>query len=267
MVNVAARIGTHPNISQFKGARNPVERVSWDDAQAFCKQMSQKTGRPVRLPSEAEWEYACRAGSTTPHHPPRERGKATTLTNEQRRHAADLIPKLSSEEHEESLKATRDLIALGSGVLPLLDEAKVADPEGRIRMTLVKEILQSEADLISVAWFIENSEKPHPAGEKEPNAFNLYDMHGNVWEWVEDDWHDNYTGAPKDGSAWIETPRDVGRVLRGGYWDVDPGSCRSAYRFRLDPEVLGSGFGELSSSVAIVGSGFRVVLSSPPRAP
>jgi formylglycine-generating enzyme required for sulfatase activity len=245
------------NPSGFKGARNPVDSVSWDNAQAFCKQMSQKTGRSVRLPSEAEWEYACRAGSTTPYHPPREREKAPPLTDEQRRRAAELISRLSSKEYADREKATRDLIALGSGVLPLLDEAKAADPEGRLRMAAVKAAFQPQAGLAGVAWFDGNSEKKtHPVGEKEPNAFNLYDMHGNVWEWVEDDWHDDYTGAPTDGSAWIKTPRGGVRVLRGGSWRFTPWHCRSAFRFMHDPEYR-------------IGDGFRVVVvsSSSPRAP
>jgi len=147
------------NPSHFKGARNPVEQVSWDDAQAFCKKLGEKTGRTVRLPSEAEWEYACRAGSKT----------------------------------------------------PLL---------GR------------------VAWYGENSDKKtHPVGEKEPNALGLFDMLGNVWEWVEDDGHGSYANAPADGSAWIGNPRGALRVLRGGSWYGHPRYCRSAYRFGLSPET------------------------------
>jgi formylglycine-generating enzyme required for sulfatase activity len=231
---------TKSNPSYFTGARNPVEYVSWYDARACCKQMSQKTGRSVRLPSEAEWEYACRAGSTTPHHPPREREKGPPLTDEQRRRAADLIPRLSSEEYAEREKAKRDLITLGSNVLTLLDETKAADPEGRLRMAAVRAAFQPQAGLEGVAWFSENSDgKTHPVGEKYPNAFNLYDMHGNVWEWVEDDWHNNYTGAPTDGSAWIKTLR-FGRVSRGGSRIHSPRDCRSAFRHGEAPKDRGS---------------------------
>jgi formylglycine-generating enzyme required for sulfatase activity len=174
------------NPSTFKGARNPVDSVSWYDAQAFCKQMSQKTGRSVRLPSEAEWEYACRAWTSTWFY--------------------------NGDKDE---------------------------------------------DLGRVGWYGENSEgRTHPVGEKEPNVFGLYDMHGNVWEWVEDYWHDNYTGAPTDGSAWIETPRGGGRVWRGGSWSHSAWSCRSAFRFGRVPVSR------------FVFNGFRVVLlSSSPRAP
>jgi formylglycine-generating enzyme required for sulfatase activity len=177
---------TKSNPSHFKGARNPVEGVSWDDAQAFCKQMSQKTGRSVRLPSEAEWEYACRAGTSTWFY--------------------------NGDRNE---------------------------------------------DLRRVGWYDKNSaDRTHPVGEKEPNVFGLYDMHGNVWEWVEDDWHDDYTGAPTDGSAWIETHRGDGRVLRGGSWFGSAGVCRSACRLW---------FGPVNRDVIF---GFRVVLlSSSPRTP
>jgi formylglycine-generating enzyme required for sulfatase activity len=234
-----------PNI----GARNPNDSVSWNNAQSFCKQMSQKTGRAIRLPSEAEWEYACRAGSTTPRHPPREREKDPPLTAEQRRRAAELIPILSSNDHTVREKATRDLIALGSGVLPLLDKTKSADPELWARMAAVKAAFQPPQDvddLESVAWFNANSDlDTHPVGEKEPNAFNLYDMLGNVWEWVEDDWHDDYVGAPADGSAWIDTPRGDYRVARGGHWFSSPRCCQSDFRSRCGPDIF---------------CGFRVVL-------
>jgi formylglycine-generating enzyme required for sulfatase activity len=174
------------NPSRFKGARNPVEGVSWDDAQEFCKQMSQKTGRSVRLPSEAEWEYPCRAG-------------------------------------------TRSRFYSGD----------------------------KDEDLDRVGWYCENSgERTHPVGEKEPNAFGLFDMHGNVMEWCEDNWHDNYKGAPADGSAWVDNKPGGDRVVRGGSWNYGHGTCRSAYRSRGSPEYRN------------VFIGFRVVLlSSSPRTP
>jgi formylglycine-generating enzyme required for sulfatase activity len=144
---------------RFNQPRQPVVGVSWHDAKAFAKWVG------GRLPSEAEWEYACRAGTTTEY---------------------------------------------CSG--------------------------DSEEDLDRVGWHRRNSgEKLHVVGEKEPNAFGLYDMHGNVWEWCEDDWHGNYDGAPVDGSAWVNGPRDGARVVRGGSWDDTPEHCRSAYRVLYYP--------------------------------
>jgi formylglycine-generating enzyme required for sulfatase activity len=95
--------------------------------------------------------------------------------------------------------------------------------------------------------------RPPPVGQKEPNAWGLYDVLGNVWEWVEDDWHENYDGAPDDGTAWIDEPRgkDVRRVLRGGSWLLNRHSARASYRFHNVPT------GRLNSV------GFRVVCVSP----
>jgi formylglycine-generating enzyme required for sulfatase activity len=237
------------NPSEFRGARNPVENVSWDDAQAFCKKVSQKTGRSVRLPSEAEWEYACRAGSTTPIHPPRECRTNTPLTEEQRCRVAELVPRLGNDEYAVRDKAMRELIAMGKGVLPVLDGIKADNLEIQDRLAAVRSAFQPSKDLGGVAWYKENSEaKTHPVGEKVPNEFGLYDMLGNVWELCEDEWHDNYAGAPADGRAWVEKPRGDGRVLRGGSWDYVAAGCRSAFRLNGAPEGLGNY------------RGFRVVL-------
>ncbi len=166
------------NPSEFKGADNPVENVSWNAAKEFCKKLSELTGREYRLPSEAQWEYACRAGS-----------------------------------------------------------------EGKYCFG------DNEAELKDYAWYFYNSGgKTHPVGQLKPNAFGLYDMHGNVWEWCEDDWHD-YKNARKDGAAYVENPRRSARVLRGGSWADNPGSCRSANRINYDPNASSVNFG------------FRVVFS------
>jgi len=144
---------------RFNQSRQPVVGVSWKDAQRYALWAG------LRLPSEAEWEYACRAGTSTRYY---------------------------------------------SG--------------------------DSEADLDRVGWYDKNSgNQLHPVGEKEPNAFGLYDMHGNVWEWVEDDWHGSYTEALLDGKAWVDNPRSSGRVLRGGSWYDDPQDCRSASRLWIVP--------------------------------
>jgi formylglycine-generating enzyme required for sulfatase activity len=240
------------NPSEFKGARNPVESVSWHEARNICKQLAQKTGRTIRLPSEAEWEYACRAGSETQIHPAKDRVKAQPLTDKQRRRVAELIPKLGSDEFELREKATQELIALGKGILPILDEVKNDDPGIQERLTAVRLAFQPRTALDRVAWYAENSDnKPHSVGEKETNEFWLHDMHGNVCEMVEDDYHNDYLGAPKDGSAWVEKPRGKLRVLRGGDWLDSSTICRSAYRTSGTP-------GSRGFSV-----GFRVVCDDP----
>jgi formylglycine-generating enzyme required for sulfatase activity len=87
-----------------------------------------------------------------------------------------------------------------------------------------------------VGWHVGNSgDRLHAVAEKEPNAFGLYDVHGNVWEWCEDDWHDSYESASRDGSAWIDEPRSGGRVVRGGSWAFHPGRARSAFRYGWPP--------------------------------
>ncbi|CAO5039418.1 Serine/threonine-protein kinase pkn1 [Microcystis aeruginosa] len=153
-----AVMGTNP--SYFKNnPQNPVEKVNWNDAQAFCQKLSQITGKTYRLPTEAEWEYACRAGTTT------------------RFYFGD-------------------------------DANQLGD----------------------YAWYKGNSQQTtHPVGQKRPNGWGLYDMSGNVWEWCEDDWHDNYIGAPKDGSAWLTNDNDY-QIVRGGSWYGNPAFCRSACR-------------------------------------
>jgi formylglycine-generating enzyme required for sulfatase activity len=94
--------------------------------------------------------------------------------------------------------------------------------------------------------------KTHPVGEKKPNAWGLYDMHGNVWEWVEDDWYKSYEGAPDNGSAWIDKPRGAFRVLRGGSWNFVARNCRSAIRRSRWPDYRADFVGfRLSRSVAL----------------
>jgi formylglycine-generating enzyme required for sulfatase activity len=170
------------NPSEFKGVSNPVEKVSWNDAVEFCRKLSdrpeEKSARMVyRLPTEAEWEYACRAGSATEY-------------------------------------------SFGD------DKSKLSE----------------------YAWFKENSHrKTHPVGEKIPNAWGFYDMHGNVWEWCSD-WYGDYPNGmvsnpvgPKSGSS---------RVFRGGGWDDHTENCRQAGRV-----------GGLPTGLNIT-LGFRVALTS-----
>jgi formylglycine-generating enzyme required for sulfatase activity len=155
-----AVMGTNP--SHFKGATNPVETVSWNDATEFCKKLSEKTRQAVRLPTEAEWEYACRAGTTSRF----------------------------SFGDEDS--------ALGD-----------------------------------YAWHDDNSDRTtHPVGQKRPNAWGLYDMHGNVEEWCAD-WYGDY---PKGAVTDPQGPASgTNRVLRGGAWFFWPG-CRSADRGNGSPD-------------------------------
>ena len=146
----------NPHPSQFKGADLPVEQVSWYDAIEFCARLSKETGREYRLPSEAEWEYACRAGTTTPFH----FGDAIT-------------PKLANYDGMQTTSV---------GSFPVV------------------------------------------------NAFGLYDMHGNVFEWCADHWHEDYEAAPTDDSVWLGNNDNDYRVLRGGSWYSYSKYCRSAYR-------------------------------------
>ena len=168
-----------PDPSHFKGDNRPVEQVNWDDATEFCQRLSQHTGRTYRLPSEAEWEYACRAGTTTPFH------FGETLSDELANYAAE----------DREIGGTLYKGVYGRGIL------------GQYR----KETTE--------------------VGQFPANQFGLYDMHGNVLEWCEDDYHNNYNDAPNDGSAWVDSDRtNTNRVLRGGSWNSFPGNFRSACR-------------------------------------
>jgi formylglycine-generating enzyme required for sulfatase activity len=162
-----------PDPSGFKGDDRPVEQVSWEEAQEFCQRLSAKTGRDYRLPSEAQWEYACRAGTTTPFH-------------------------------------------FGETIAPeLANYRTTAKYDGRMKY-----------DGRLTAGY---REETIAVGSFPANDWGLCDMHGNVWEWCEDDWHENYEGAPIDGSAWLKPSREeTYRLLRGGSWYFGPGYCRSA---------------------------------------
>ena len=168
-----AMMGKLPDVG-FKGDDLPVERVSWIDAFEFCKKLSAKTGREYRLPSEAEWEFAARAGALTPF------AFGTTITPE---------------------------IANYNGNYPYGNAAKGVYREKTLLV----------------------------GGLGVANAWGLYDLHGNVWEWCQDVWHDSYQGAPTDGSAWLSGGDPRRRVLRGGSWDYDGRYCRAAVRYRYDP--------------------------------
>jgi len=169
---------TGQNPSEFKGKDNPVETVSWDDAQAFCKKVTEQTKQTVRLPTEAEWEFSCRAGTTTAYY---------------------------------------------SG--------------------------DTEPDLARVAWYADNSKNTtHPVGQKEPNAFGLYDMHGNVYQACQD-WYDSDYYGESVAENPQGPPPDTDHILRGGSWRNSPTWCRSAKR------TLTGGPGYSSDN-----EGFRVVV-------
>ncbi len=154
----------------------PVENISWDDAKEFCNRLSNRTKRKYRLPTEAEWEYACRAGTNTPFH------FGETISTE-------LANYRGTDDESMGWKGS-----YGRGV------------KGEYR------------------------EQTTPVGYfKVANNFGLSDMHGNVFEWCEDDWHENYENAPTDGSAWVSGDT-IKKVIRGGSWDDDPDFSRSAYR-------------------------------------
>ncbi|SFM32250.1 formylglycine-generating enzyme family protein [Methanolobus profundi] len=152
-----AVMGDEP--SKFEGADLPVEQISWVSANEFVEKLNGMEGtESYRLPTEAEWEYACRAGTET---------------------------------------------AFSFG---------------------------DDSDLmVDYGWFDDNSEdKTRPVGMKEANPWGLYDMHGNVAEWVLDEYHSNYNDAPTDGTEW--TGGVDRRVIRGGSWENSEDNCRSAVR-------------------------------------
>ncbi|WP_413167688.1 formylglycine-generating enzyme family protein [Capilliphycus salinus ALCB114379] len=171
----------NPDPSVFKGDNRPVENVNWEDVIEFCKRLSHKTGREYKLPSEAQWEYACRAGTRTPFH------FGETITTD------------------------------------------LANYDGT----------NDQSGLYSKVRKGEYQEQTTDVGSFPPNNFGLHDMHGNVFEWCEDDWHDNYEGAPIDGSAWIDEDRtNTDRVLRGGSWDTFSSICRSACRISIYRHIV-----------------------------
>ena len=186
-----------PNPSHFKDRedsdKRPVEQVSWYEAKEFCDRLSAylstHTQRNYRLPSEAEWEYACRGGTTTPFY------------------------------YGESI--TTDIANYnGNGIYgrgPTGEDRQETTPVDHFQAML--------------------------------NPLGLCDMHGNVWEWCLDYWHDSYDGAPNDGRAWIEGGDSDLRVYRGGSWNINPRHCRSAFRNYNTPGFQNHGLG------------FRVVLA------
>jgi formylglycine-generating enzyme required for sulfatase activity len=179
--------------SNFTGDDLPVDLVSWFEAIEFCRRLNATTGREYRLPSEAEWEYACRAGTTTPFH------FGATISTDLANYNGNFV--------------------YGSG--------NYLDGSGE------KGIYRR---------------KTTPVGSfNAANGFGLHDMPGNIWEWCLDHYHEDYEGAPIDGSAWIDTnaEQNASRQLRGGSWLNNRQDCRSACRIHYDGpdyQILHVGF-------------------------
>ena len=171
------------NPSSFKGDNNPVEQVNWYEAKEFCDRLSAATGKVYDLPTEAEWEYACRAGTTTPF------SFGEMITTE---------------------------LANYDGNYPYNN-----GPKG------------------------EDRNKTTPVGTFPANAWGLYDMHGNVWEWCLDHWHDSYVDKPEElkqdgNAAWLSSDESKNRLLRGGSWLDYARLCRSACRLHYAPDFRDS---------------------------
>jgi formylglycine-generating enzyme required for sulfatase activity len=172
----------NPDPSRFKGDKRPVERVSWNDAREFCQRLSSKSEKDYHLPSEAQWEYACRAETLTPF------SFGEIITTE---------------------------VANYDG-----NSTYRNGPQGKY------------------------CEETTDVGVFPANDWGLYDMHGNVLECCEDDWHHSYKGAPRDGSAWVhsdQTNRD--KLTRGGSWYFGARDCRSAIRYNFPRDFTGDIFG------------------------
>lgn len=164
-----AVMGTLP--CRFKGPKLPVDTVNWMEANRFCEKLAGRTRHAIHLPSEAQWEYACRADAKT---------------------AFSFGPTLTSD------------LANYNGEFTYR-----AEPKGIYRHVTT------------------------PGGTFPPNAFGLYDMHGNLWELCADAWHADYGGAPADASPWVSGTPDEFRVARGGSWHDIPAVCRSAARLKV----------------------------------
>jgi formylglycine-generating enzyme required for sulfatase activity len=157
---------------RFAGANKAVHDVAWPEALEFCHRLEGITGQPFGLPSEVEWEYACRGGTRT---------------------AFSCGPTITTD------------LANYNGLFTYLDA-----PAGHYRHVLLD------------------------VGSFPPNPYGLQEMHGNLWEWCADPWHENYRGAPGDFHVWKAGGNDRYRVLRGGSWHETPDLCRSAVRLKLE---------------------------------
>ena len=187
----------HSNPSYFKSPLRPVEQVSWDDAKTFLQSINEKyQGLALALPSEAQWEYACRAGTDTALYT-----GGIEILGERNAPALDAIAWYGGNSGE------------GYELPEGYDSSDWGEMQYRNPKSGTREV-----------------------GQKQPNPWGLYDMLGNVLEWVEDPWHSNYELAPMDGSVWQSDEAGAARVVRGGSWFNDAWGCRSACRYDDDPD-------------------------------
>ncbi|MCH2247053.1 MAG: formylglycine-generating enzyme family protein [Crocosphaera sp.] len=233
------------NPSEFKGDHNPVDSISWYDAIEFCARLSIHTGRQYRLPSEAEWEYACRGFEQPPDSLPS--GDITPLSQIYSDSFSEIDREDEDTEAENPINTrVYPPFHFGDTITDKLanyyvNETYADEPKGEYR------------------------NKTTPVRSFKPNAFGLYDMHGNVYEWCLDPWHGSYKKAPSDGGVWDENNQqedyyqdivknieqlltdDQRRVLRGGYYNDYPRYCRSAYRGLSNPR-----YDHLNNSLRVV---------------
>ena len=188
--------------SFFKGDNLPVETISWYQADEFCRRVAELTGRDYRLPSEAEWEYACRAGSTGPFN------VGPTITTDLANYCGEGGAVCGKTDGQTVASDAYDGVTYKSG-------AYIQGPPGTFRAATT------------------------PPGSFSPNQFGLYDMHGNVWEYCLNSATTTYADVPTDGAPYLTGSPGGDKILRGGSWSHNPAICRSAYRDRMAPDYPG----------------------------